>query len=57
MYGIKLTLTIAAGFAAAVFVGNYIYCKKNKEPHNFKRGLIMAVAAFILVTAIGIVTE
>lgn len=57
MNGITLTLTIAAIFSVIVFLGNLWYCVKNKQPHNWMRGLLMAGAAFILVTAIGVATE
>ena len=52
-----LTFEIATGFALAVFGGNYIYCRKNGQPHNWKRGLIMAGAAFVLTVIIGIAGE
>ena len=52
-----LTFEIAGGFAAIVFIGNLIYDKKNKNPVNWKRGLIMALVSFVLTVAIGAATE
>lgn len=52
-----LTFEIATGISLVVFGGNFIYCKKNGQPHNWKRGLIMAAAAFALTVIIGIAGE
>ena len=52
-----LTFEIAAGLALVVFGGNYWYCRKNGQTHNWKRGLIMAGVAFVLTVIIGIAGE
>ena len=50
-------LIVAAIFAPAVFTGNYIYDKKCKNPHNWKRGLLMAGISAALIIVIGLITE
>lgn len=57
MYGIKLTLLIAALIAGVVVYGNIRFDKKNGDPINWKRTLISAGVAAFLTILIGLVTE
>ena len=52
-----LSIYIAAGFAAVIFAGNYIYDRQNNNPHDWKRGLIMAAVSATLIILIGAITE
>jgi hypothetical protein len=51
------TLWIAAIFCTLVFAGNAWYCHKNKQPHNWKRGLVMAGISAAIILTLGYITE